>query len=367
LDPGAGVVKEIYSSPGLQSFCWATGDKLYLALQEPPPDERDKIFWEASVHTDGTLDGTPQQITRWAGFSFWDLSATSDGTRLAFVKSGSQADVYVGKVDARGRQIADVRRFTLNEHDDWPSAWTTNGEVLFYSDRDGHFDIFRQKPGSEQPETVLSSAEDKRQPEFSSDGKWLLFWKSGTPSGSTRQLMKINIADGTVSSLFVAPADAEFHCAVAKPLCVLAEPDVTGKQVRFSRFDIDGNRSQLTNLPWSGGGPLAWSLSADGFSIALADIHEPDTTIRTISNNQKRDYELTAMTVTGITNLDKSWLLTTSSLHGNEVIFLGRDGLMQRWWSSSSPLSAPIVSPDGHMIALGLVSQESNVWLLEQK
>jgi hypothetical protein len=40
---------------------------------------------------------------------------------------------------------------------------------------------------------------------------------------------------------------------------------------------------------------------------------------------------------------------------------------MQRWWSSSSPLSAPIVSPDGHMIALGLVSQESNVWLLEQK
>jgi len=371
LDPQQGSAIQMFSSSGLQSFCWTADGKLYLALQEAPPNERDTNLWQASVRTDGELSSVPKQITKWAGFSFWDLSATVDGTRLAFVKSGSQADVYVGKLDQRDRQLADVRRLTLNEHDDWPSAWTSDGEVLFYSDRNGHFDIFRQKPGVEKAEQVLGSSEDKLKPEFTADGRWLLYWESDSKNNRyTRRLMKINVVGGTVSPLLEAQSGIEFHCARSKPVCVLAESDPSRKQAVFSQFEIEsGEKTQIASAPWRGASDLLWSLSGDGSAIALVDTQETGTTIRTLTlpKNKQREYGLKEIAVTGITNLGTGWLLTSSSLRGNELVYLSGAGQVRQWWSSSGRLSAPIASNDGRMVAFGLVSQESNAWLLEQK
>lgn len=370
IDPSQATTIQMFSSPGLQSFCWTAGAELFLALQEAPPNERDTNLWEAKVQSDGKLASPAKQITHWEGFSFWDLSATADGTRLAFVKSGSQSDVYVGKLEQRAGKLADVRRLTLNEHNDWPSAWTTDGKVLFYSDRNGHFDIFRQRPDAPQAEQVLSSSEDKLKPELSSDGKWLLYWQSGSQQGHTKRLMKMNVEGGAVSSLLEAQPVTEFHCARSKPFCVLAEADPDRKQAVFSRFAIEsGEKTQTASGPWSGSGNLVWSLTADASTIALVDSQERSTIIRmlTLPESKLREYNLREISVTGIAAAGNAWLLTSSSLHGNELLYLRNNGDIQWLWNSSSPLSAPVTSNDGQMVALGLLSQESNAWLLEQK
>src|SRR5262249_53357152 len=82
VDPTQGSTKQIFSSPGLQSFCWTADGRLFLALQDAPPNERDTNLWQASVGAEGELDSAPHQVTKWAGFSFWDLSATADGKQL---------------------------------------------------------------------------------------------------------------------------------------------------------------------------------------------------------------------------------------------------------------------------------------------
>jgi Tol biopolymer transport system component len=370
LDPLQGATRQMFSSPGLQSFCWAANGELFLALQETAPNQSDTNLWEAKVQPDGKPDAAFKQITKWVGFSFWDLSATADSTRLVFVKSGSQADVYTGKLDQRNWQLADVRRLTLNEHNDWPSAWTPDGGVLFYSDRNGHFDIFRQRPNAPQAEQVLSSSEDKVKPELSSDGKWLLYWESSSRQGHTKRLMKLNVEGGAVSPLLETQPGTGFHCARLKPFCVLAEAEADSGQAVFSRFAIEsGEKTQIASVPWLGSGNIVWSLAADGSMIALVDTQERSTTIRTLTlpENKVHEYNLKEIAVTGIAAAGNAWLLTSSSLRGNELSYLRNTGDVQRLWNSSSPLSTPVTSNDGQMVALGLLSQESNAWLLEQK
>ena len=371
VDAQSGAGRQIFYSRGLQSFCWTADGQLFLALEESSSSQRDTNLWQASLRADGEMDAAPKQVTKWAGFSFWDLSATADGRRLAFVKSGSQADVYVGNIDTRGAKLADVRRLTLNEHDDWPSAWTADGEILFYSDRDGKFDIFRQKPTAEQAEQVFSNSENKLKPEPTADGKWLLYWQSNAKNPEpTKRLMMMNVAAGRVSPLLEARPSAEFHCARAKQFCAMAEADPAKKEAVFSRIEIgSGATTEAARAPWSGAGELVWNLAADGSAIAVADVQDKGTTLRviTLPGGKLSDYPLKEATVTGIASVRNGWLLTSASLRGNEMLYLDPAGSVQPWWKSSSPLSAPVISADGRRVAFGLVSQESNAWLLEQK
>jgi hypothetical protein len=367
----SGTRRRMFSSPSLQSFCWTAEGKLFLALEEPARNERDSNLWQANVRADGEMTSAPIRITKWAGFSFWDLSATSDGRRLAFVKSGSQADVYVGGFDKHSIALANVRRLTLNEHDDWPSAWTSQGEVLFYSDRNGKFDIFRQRPDAGQPLEVLSSPEDKLRPELTADGSELLYWQAGAHHAQARkQLMRMDVASGSVASLFEAERGTEFHCAQIQGLCVLSEPDPARKEVSFRQFEIGGSEPrEIARMTWSAANDPLWSLARDGTAIALADVEDTGTAFRLFRLRDKNvhDYRLKEISVTGMTSLGQGWLLTSASLHGNEILYLDNNGHLRRVWSSSSPLSAPVLAPDARTVAFGLVGKESNAWLLEKQ
>ena len=180
----------------------------------------------------------------------------------------------------------------------------------------------------------------------------------------------MDVAGGRVSPLLEASPDAEFHCASTKQVCAIAEPDAKRKEAVFSRFEIGREeKTEMARSPWSGTGELVWNLAADGSAIALADIEDTGTALRLISlpSGKRSEHDLKEITVTGIASLHTGWLLTSSSLHGNEMLYLSAAGQLQQLWSSSSPLSAPVVSRDGRMVAFGLVSQESNAWLLEQK
>src|SRR6266852_4265056 len=56
-----------------------------------------------------------------------------------------QSDLYVAELESKSR-LGPPRRFTLEGRNNLPSAWTHDGQALFFdSDRNGNWDIFRQR------------------------------------------------------------------------------------------------------------------------------------------------------------------------------------------------------------------------------
>src|SRR5262249_54912036 len=187
LQPSQVASTLILSNPNLYSFCWTADGHLVYSLQEAPPKEKDTNLWKLLLDPGGGKPkGEPERITSWAGFSFWDLSVTADSKRLAFVKAGSQSDVYAGELDAKGQFTRPPYRVTLDERNDWPSAWMPdNRTVLFHSDRNGHWQIFKQAVDQPTAEEVIPAGEDQMEPQASPDGSFVLYWAFTRNNGQT--------------------------------------------------------------------------------------------------------------------------------------------------------------------------------------
>jgi len=84
-----------------------------------------------------------------------------------------------------------------------------------------------------------------------------------------------------------------------------------------------------------------------------------------LSSGKSRDFIIKGRTITGLAASGTGWLLTSASLRGNELLYLNEKGETRELWKSSSVLSRPVVSPDGGRVAIGVASQDSNVWVLE--
>lgn len=98
---------------------------------------------EVEVGNRGTR---PKPLTNFTGFTPLSLSLTADGKRLALIRNNDQSDVYVGELDNGGSRLSAPRRLTLDDRIDWPGGWTLDSKsVLFYSDREGNLDLFRQQ------------------------------------------------------------------------------------------------------------------------------------------------------------------------------------------------------------------------------
>ena len=119
--------------------------RLIYALQEAPPNDANFNLWWVRLdsHTNRSA-GPGTRITN-DETPIADISVTSDGKRLALLRRDFQTDVYLAEVLAQGKQLGALRRFTLDDRNDLPSAWTPDSKaVLFVSNRDGLNHIFRQ-------------------------------------------------------------------------------------------------------------------------------------------------------------------------------------------------------------------------------
>jgi DNA-binding winged helix-turn-helix (wHTH) protein/dipeptidyl aminopeptidase/acylaminoacyl peptidase len=128
------------------------GRLLYVVWRQDGNDSVTTI-WQVRVDLNGgRAAGSTHQLTQWKNAGISDLSSTSDGTRLVFLKGIAQGDVYVGNLEQSGKTLTAVRRLTLDDRDDEPSGWTPDSKsVLFYSNRNGTYDIFRQSIEGRRP------------------------------------------------------------------------------------------------------------------------------------------------------------------------------------------------------------------------
>jgi Tol biopolymer transport system component len=131
--------------------------------------------WSVPLDTAGHITGpsvrllaTPDEVS--------NLSATADGKRIAVTKDSENPDIYITELNSAGTRLSVPRRLTLDERRDLPFSWTPDSKaVLFTSDRDGTFHIFKQEIDQTVPELLVGGNERAMGPRLAPDNATVLY------------------------------------------------------------------------------------------------------------------------------------------------------------------------------------------------
>ncbi len=388
----SGQTSVILSDRRLRGFWWAPDGRVVYPLIESQPGAASFNLWEIRTNPrSGRASGEPERITSWAGYSVFSLSTTADGKRLAFVRSYDQSDVYVGRLEANGTRLKGPRRLTLDDRMDWPGGWTRDSKtILFYSDRQGQLNIFRQGVGDRNAEVAAMGPEEMRLPQLSPDGAWILYlaWPKAQPgvSPTSGRLMRIPVSGGPpelvlevkgypgsaqvprAPFILTAVGHPSFRCpSLPEKSCALSERD--GSQVVFSAFDpVQGRKGELVKLP--AGSASIWDLSPDGTRIVFGEFlgSSGHLHIVPLAGGTPREVDLQerAFPISLGWSADGTALFLTgiSPSGGSLLLRLALDGHTQVLYKSATWLERPIASPDGRHLAFGEVTSNSNAWMI---
>jgi Tol biopolymer transport system component len=387
----------IWSNRLLKNFCWTPRGQIIATLNEPDPDlsagAAQSDLWAVDVRN-GQAAGPPRRLTNFTGFTPFALSVTADGKKLALIRSYSQSDVYLGELETGGDALRRPRRLTLDDRIDWPAGWTHDSKaVLFYSDRQGTLDLFRQPADARTAELLLSAPEEKRQPQLSPDGSSILYlaWPKTSAGGPPvkGKLMRIPATGGPPQPLFEVngyPGSAQvprelgthvlstagypdLRCGRrAGSACVLAESDAGGHLVFYGFDAARGNKTELARATVEGSS--SWDLSPDGTRIGLGELGRKDR-IRVLPVGAGTAREIAVKGFRLIASVSwssdgASFFLTGTAPEGGAVIrHVTADGRSQVLYQADAWLERPISSPDGRYLAFGQATSSNNVWTVE--
>jgi len=375
LPLAGGVSARVLNISGLGSFCWSADGRIIYSAEEPPPNQNDMNLWEVPVERSGVkTSGPPRRITSWAGLSLLDLSLSQDGKRLIFVKAGFQRDLYVAELNSNGG-LGPPRRFTLEGRNDLPSAWTPDGQWLFfYSDRTGNWDIFRQGLRERRAQDFVLVSGEQIEPRLSPDASWVLYWdyvEGGKEKSAPMRLMRIPLSRGAPEMVLQAAREASLRCAPGHSPCILSEPDRANGELVFSSFDPQRGRiAELIRLAADPAGLPAWDLSPDGSTLAIVDLDEHKDQIRLVeleSGSARAVSSGRSARLSGISwSADgRGWFVTSSSAREAAILHVSSNGVVSKLWTTSTSVGTPLASPDGRNLAFVVSAYNSNAWSIE--
>jgi Tol biopolymer transport system component len=375
LDLQTGNQEVLLSDHRLDSFGWVADGSIIFSRTEPGSRQAESNLWELSVDASSAkVTGEPRRLTRWAGFNFRDFSATADGKRLVFVKQHQQTDIYVASIARSRGEIVTLRRITFDQRQDRPSAWTPDGRaLLFHSDRNGTWNIFRQDVSQTSPEEVVIGAQERYEARPSPDGAWLLYWDHPRLEGAYPQslrLLRTPIGGGSTSTVLEARWGVHFRCARAGKRCLLSEPAADGKRLDFASFDpIQGRQGVLSSIEIFPGGSPRWDLSPDGATVAIVDSDHENHRARLLDlhSGEQRHTEPAPARISDVAWLPdgRGLLITTTHARGSSLFYIGLQGEVRELWKAATQISFPVPSPDQKHLAFALSTLDSNAWMVE--
>ena len=390
----AGKPIGVLSDRSMGTFCWGSNGRIIYARSEPPPNETSSNLWEIqpASRTRESWE-KPRRITNWAGFNLFYLSQSGEGKRLAFVRGREQSDIYIAALQADGTRLKIPQRLTMDDRIDWPGGWTRDSRtVLFFSDRNGNLDIFRQGLNDHTAEAVVASQEEERGPQLSPDGSSLLYlsWPI-TDAGASRasgRLMRIPFSGGPPQVVLTVegyPGSAQvarqgfrlntkgypdFRCPLNPAAsCILAER--ARNRIVFSAFDAVGNRREVAKVESDSSSVWSfWNLSPDGSRIAYGKDERGKGRVRVLPVSGGSEQEVD---VKGWDRLDSvAWSADGKSLFvggfsptGNYLLHVSTNGQAQVLRKSGLWIDRPLPSPDGRYLAFGEVTSNQNAWMID--
>jgi len=334
-------------------------------------------LWQMAVDSiKGEPSRAPQPLLPLADFDLGDLTASVDGKSLAFTKSRSSSDVYIGELS--GVTLTAPRRFTLDNRGNFLPIWTPDSKsILFNSKRNGRTELFRQGINDSIPEKIASTGEG---PGVSPDGRWILYWEShpqGDAHPLSRRVMRQSTTGGQPETVFEIPyleaQDSGFTCPwkSGNP-CVLGER----KENNFIFYAFDpalGRRDLLGKIESQrGGGAGQWSVSPDGSQVAFVDFSHKDR-IEVLSLSTLAWHEILVEPGWGLFQSmawaadGKGFFVTTWLPDSFNLIHVNMLGKVRQLLATAhrQTLVFPRPSPDGKYLAFQSQTWDSNVWLLE--
>jgi Tol biopolymer transport system component len=341
-------------------------------------------LWEVPIDArTARPTGPARQIRERHGNSYMHPTVSADGKRLAVlqidtgVSSGFGAVVFVADLDADGKRLTNAHRLTLGGND-YSHAWTPDSKaVVFESDRNGSFNIFKQPIDQRVAEPLVAGREYAGYGRFSPDGAWLLYFLGG--GERPWRLMRMPASGGPSEVVIQSPPQANFYCTTASAnLCVVGVREQN--RLVFYAFDPEqklpaGGIAQrdLRELARTDYNPSDWGLSPDGSSIAMIRPDNSEGRVHIISlaaAASTRD-----VIVEGWTNLynlnwaadGKGWFICNAPVAGGatflHVDLKGHATVLQIPENMNKFWGVP--SPDGRHLAYSRTTFTANAWLIE--
>jgi eukaryotic-like serine/threonine-protein kinase len=364
----------ILSSPKLQGFCWLPDGRIVYSLRQSVMTGADSNLWEVrTINQTGEPAGEPRQLTNWPEFSFSGFTVTADGKQMEFLRLTAKAHVYVGELDAKGTRLNNTRRLTFDEHFEWPERWTPDSRaVVFWSDRNGSWDIFKQTLDKNAAAELLPlGSEPKYYASFSPDGQWILYMalpEARLPGGSVPvRIMRVPVSGGPPELVLTALGTTDIHCTRAPAnLCVFDEQQ-QGHLMFTSVDPLKGRGHELASVDIEPSQITAWDLSPDGSQVAMSR----EGRIRLLS---LKSGVITDLAIRGWNSFGEvDWsadgnALFVSSQTSQDTTLLRVDlrGEPRALWHRNNFMETKgIPSPDGRHLAVAGWTTDSNVWMIE--
>jgi Tol biopolymer transport system component len=301
------------------------------------------------------------------------ISAAYDGSKVALVQSFEYSNIYIADLpqDKPVSKVLNIQRLTFDLADDYPHAWTPdNGAVIFESNRNGTFGLFRQKIDEREPEPLVLSKADSVLAQVSPDGKWVLY-REDREQRAKRRLMRVPIDGGAPEPVPNTGNVEEFRCG-RQPgsRCVVRSTE----NDQFVFYELDPLVGRGRELARTGLSPLItgdWELSPDGLFIAIPNHDPQNAKIRVISlDATEPDRAERVVTPDGMRNLmgvvwgpGGEWYVAEKTPLEVALFYVDRDGHSWELLTSPTTLFA-VPSLDGLKIAFPQNIASSNVWLI---
>jgi len=364
---------------GTTDSLWLPDGRLIYSLREPQAVGSSSCnYWVMRVDArTGVPSEKPRRLTNWGGSCMDSTSVTADAKRLTFKKWTDGATVYVADLDAGGSRIINPRHFTLDEGFDQPLDWTADGKtVLFASNRDGEFGIYKQSLNEDAPKVIFAGTANDRETRVSPDGNWvisLVLPKSGGPS-EPEKIMRVPITGGSPELIFPTQAHSvHISCArIPSNFCVVAETTEDRKQVTITSFDpVKGRGGEFARFdldPDMNGNGWLCDVSPDGTRLALSP--RPEGPIRILS---LRGQPTQVIRVKGLDRMmDVYWaadgkgLYVSNGISGGTLSHVDLQGHARLLWESHGGVPTfGIPSRDGRHLAIQGSTLSTNIWMLE--
>jgi DNA-binding winged helix-turn-helix (wHTH) protein/Tol biopolymer transport system component len=306
------------------------------------------------------------------GVSPFHFTASSGGRRIAFLNGQTQSDVFVADLQRNGTALVDTRRLTLDDHNDLVAGWSTDsGSVLFFSDRNGSFDIFEQRLDQQVPEPLATTTRDETGPFWTPDGKFLVYavqpegWK--TTALRAVSWMRMERGGGTARDIFGRPVSGDIKCpAIPDVPCMVLER--RRQELVMSTVSIaTGERRETARIPTGEHSLVRYAISPDGRRLAFT----AGNRIRVVDLTGKQTGDVSAGE--SLNFVWVSWAPDSSAFYVSYhqrgrtgIAMLGLDGTLARLLETEGESEAAVFpSPDGKRLAFTRWSSANNAWLIE--
>ncbi len=342
-------------------------------------------LWEVQTNlATGAFVGKPHRIARLDGeeTNLMSLSAAANGKQAVVLRRYDQKPVFVADFAQPPPRISNIRRLTFDDRTDYPHAWTAdNRAVIFESNRNGNFDLFKQYVDRRTPESLIATPYTEMLPQLSPDGRFVLYaakppeeQKSWFYLPGTYRLMRVPVGGGTPAEVPIGGMLDEFRCALASGARCVLRTSVPGEYRAY--FDLDpirGKGRELARVAWSSEILGDWDVSPDGKYVAIPNHESREARIRVVSLEpglgEARERDLVLNGLTDLNGLvwaadGSGWFVSVNVPVSKRLFYVCLDGRIHplgdiQGWA--------VPSPDGRHVAFLNNIIATNAWLIERR